>query len=324
MRFQIRRVPLALLLVAAAFTAEAQQPTLPKIGYLSASEGHSALDSAFFDALRNLGHVDGKNVIIEARYSAGHPERFPGFAADLVRRDVDVIAAWSPTAVAAAKKATDTIPIVGITLGSDPVSFGWAASLARPNGNVTGSTSGDWLNAKRLEILKETFPPAERVAILANRTAPSLRGQLAEADRAGRALKIHAEPHAISGPADLEPAFAEMKQRSVNALLVMPDPMLWALRRDIVKLAAEARLPAMYWTSDYTEVGGLISYAESLNVLGARGAIFVDKILKGAKAADLPIEQATTFELVINLKTAKALGLAIPPALLARADEVIE
>src|SRR5260370_29149310 len=160
MRFQIRRVRLALLLVAAAFTAEAQQPTLPKIGYLSASEGHSALDSAFFDALRNLGHVDGKNVIIEARYSAGHPERFPGFAADLVRRDVDVIAAWSPTAVAAAKKATDTIAIVGITLGSDPVSFGWAASLARPNGNVTGSTSGDLLNAKRLEILRETFPPA--------------------------------------------------------------------------------------------------------------------------------------------------------------------
>ena len=319
------RLLVVAVVLAAAFTAEAQQPRQPTLGYLSNSAGHSVPDSAFLDTLQKLGYVNGKNIIIEARYSGGQSDRFPEFAADLVQRKVDVIAAWSPTATAVAKRATNTIPIVGISMGSDPVALGWASSFAHPGGNVTGVTGGDvWLDAKRLELLKEAIPHAERVAVLANRTNPHFHEQLDEANKAGQRLRIQVEPFAVGEPTDLRGAFADMTQRRIDALLVMPDGMLWALRREIVTLAADNRLPAMYWTSDYTEVGGLISYAENLVDIGSRAAVCVDKILRGAKPGDIPIEQPVKFELIVNQKTAKALGLVIPDKLIAITDQVID
>jgi putative ABC transport system substrate-binding protein len=210
-------------------------------------------------------------------------------------------------------------------MGSDPVGLGWVASLARPGGNVTGFTSGDiWLSGKRLELLKEAVPTITRVGVLANPTNPSYRDEVKDAEKAAQSLKIQAGPFDVSNPSDLLRAFQDMKSRGVGALLVVPDGMLWAYRAEIVKTAAESRLPAMYWTSDYVDAGGLMSYAESLTDLGRRAAGYVDRILKGTKPADLPVQEPAKFELVINLKTAKALGLTIPPSLLLRADEVIE
>jgi putative ABC transport system substrate-binding protein len=306
--------------------AEAHQAgSTSKLGYLSNSGGHSVPDNAFMQGLRDLGYVEGRNLIIEARYTDGRSERFSEFAADLVRRGVQVIAAWSPAGVAAAKRATDTVPIIGIAMGSDPVGLGWIASLARPNSNVTGLTSGNvWLSGKRMELLQEAFPTITRVGVLANPTNPFFPAQAKEAETVAHSLKIQVESLAVSSPAGLATVLPEMKKRHMSALLVMPDGMLWARRADIVKMAAEGRMPAMYWTSDYTEAGGLMSYAESLNDLGGRAAGYVDKILKGAKPADLPVEQPQKFELIINLNTAKALGLTIPPSLLQRADQVIE
>jgi len=316
----------SIAILAAPLAAEAQAAkTTPKLGYLSNSGGHSMPDNAFLQGLRDLGYVEGRNLIIEARYSEGRSERFPGFAADLVRLGVQVIAAWSPAGVAAAKKATDTIPIVGIAMGSDPVGLGWIASLARPNSNVTGFTSGNvWLSGKRMELLKEAIPTITRVGVLGNPTNPYFPAQAKEAKTVAHALKIQVESFAISNPAGLATVLSEMKERHISALLVMPDGMLWARRADIVTMAAESRMPAMYWTSDYTEVGGLMSYAESLNDLGRSAAGYVDRILKGTKPGDLPVEQPRKFELIINMKTVKALGLTIPSSLLLRADQVIE
>ena len=320
-----RLILLAFVLGITVFANAQPSDKLPRIGYLSNSGGHSVPDSAFLDALRNRGYIEGRNVAIEARYSAGQSERFSDFSADLVRRRVQVIAAWSPTAVAAAKKATNSIPIVGISMGSDPVGLGWASSIARPGSNVTGFVSGDvWLNAKRMELLKEAIPGATRVAILANPTNPSFAQEIGEADKAARSLKVQTEVLAAKDPAALSKAFDDIASRQISGLLVVPDGMLWAHRVDIVKLAALKRLPAMYWTSDYTEAGGLMSYAESLNDLGIRAAKYVDRILKGAKPGDLPIQEPVKFELIINLKTARALGLTIPPSILQRADQVIE
>ena len=313
--------------LAAPLTVEAQPAGkgTPKLGYLSNSGGHSVPDNAFLQGLRDLGYAEGQNLIIEARYTEGRSERFSGFAADLVRLGVQVIAAWSPAGVAAAKKATDTVPIVGIALGSDPVGQGWIASLARPNSNLTGFSSGNvWLTGKRMELLKEAIPTITSVGVLGNPTNPYFPAQAKEAETVAAALKVQIESFAISNPAGLATVLPEMKRRHISALLVVPDGMLWARRADIVKMAAESRVPAMYWTSDYMEVGGLMSYAESLNDLGRRAAGYVDRILKGAKPADLPVEQPTKFELLINLKTAKALGLTIPQTLLLRADQVIQ
>jgi len=326
MRLRAVALTLALAFFAAPLGVEAQQAgKVPKMGYLSNSGGHSVPDNAFLEGLRDLGYVEGRNLIIEARYSGGRSERFPEFAADLVRLGVQVIAAWSPAGVAAAKKVTDTVPIVGISMGSDPVGLGWVASLARPNSNVTGFSSGSvWLSGKRMELLKQAMPTVTRVGVLGNPTNPGFPAQTEAAETAAHALKIQVESFAMSNPTGLATVFTEMNKRHINALLVMPDGMLWAHRTDIVKMAAESRLPAMYWTSDYTEVGGLMSYAESLNDLGRRAAGYVDKILKGAKPGDLPVEQPAKFELIVNLKTAKGLGLTIPPSLLLRADQVIE
>jgi len=323
---RFRSLLILVLFVAATQIATAQPtPSIRRIGYLSNSGGQSVPDSAFLNALRDRGYIDGRNVVIEARYSAGKSDRFPEFSGDLVKRAVHVIAAWSPTAVAAAKKATNTIPIVGISMGSDPIGLGWASSLARPSGNVTGFVSGDvWLNAKRMELLKEAFPTATRVGILANPTNPSFAQEIGEAEKAALALKIRTETLRATDPGGLSKAFADGVNRQINALLVVPDGMLWAHRADIVSLAAQKKLPAMYWTSDYTEAGGLVSYAESLNDLGVRAAEYVDRILKGAKPGDLPIQEPIKFELIVNLKAARTLGLTIAPSLVGRADQVIE
>ena len=322
-------VTLALSLLLPPLTADAQQPAgkMPKIGLLLPTSGPTDPESTFMQGLRDLGWVEGRNIAIEPRYAAGKVERFPEFAAELVRFGVDVITAWSPPAVVAAKGATDTIPIVGIAMGS-PLEMGWIASLARPGGNLTGlmlfPLDVEQLNSKRLELLKEAVPRATRVAVLANPTIAGTPDTVRSINAAAGSLRIRVEVFYVSNPTDFENVFGEMNKRRAGALLVLADPMFWVYRAEIVKMAAKAHLPAMHWSREYVEVGGLMSYATSLSDLGRRAATYVDKILKGTKPADLPVEQPTKFELVINLKTAKALGLTIPQSVLVRADHVIQ
>jgi ABC-type uncharacterized transport system substrate-binding protein len=318
-------VTLAMGMLAAPRSVEAQQAVrIPKLGYLANSATESAADSAFIHGVRDLGWVDGRTILIEARYVGARSERFPEIARDLVSRGVNVIAAWSPRAVAAAQQATKTIPIVGMSMG-DPVALGVAASFARPGGNVTGVIDlHEELQAKRIEILKETFPGIRRLGILANPTQPTTVEYVRAANLAARSLGLEVELLNVSSPKELDGAFAEISRRRADSLLVVPDGMFWAVREEIVRLAAKERVPAMYWERAYPDVGGLLSYAASLGDIARRGAAYVDRILKGAQPGALPVEQPTKFELVINLKTAKALGLTIPPSLLRRADQVIE
>ncbi len=237
---------------------------------------------------------------------------------------VDVIAVWSPRAVAAVMEATSTIPIVGLSM-ADPVAAGVVASLARPAGNVTGIADlQKELQAKRLELLKETVAGIRRVAVLSNPSQPTAVEYVSATNVAARSLGVRLEVFNVSAPEELVGAFAEIGRRGADGLVVLPDGMFWAVRADIVRLAGKARVPAIYWERAYAEVGGLLSYAASLSDIARRGAVLVDKILKGAKPASLPVEQPTNFELVINKKTAKALGLTIPSSLLLRADHVIE
>ena len=313
-------------LLAAPLATEAQQAgtKVPHIGYLSNSTGRSVPDTAFMEGLRDLGYVDGRNIAIEGRYTSGNSARFTDFAAELVRLRVDIIVGWSPWAVGAAKQVTSTTPIVGISMG-DPVSVGWAASLSRPGGNVTGLTElGIELSGKRLELLREAFPRLGRAAVLGNPTQPFTPILFNSTISAARSLGLEIEVFNADSPKALEAALAGIEKRKSEALVVLPDGMLWAFRRQIVELVAKQRLPAIYWAADYVDVGGLMSYGTSLPDLGRRAATYVDKILKGSSPGDLPIEQPTKFELVINLKTAKALGLTLPQSLMRRADHVIE
>ncbi len=279
-------------------TATAQQGgTVPKIGYLSNSSGDSAPDRAFIDGLRSLGYIEGKNIVIEKRFSVGRTEQFPGFVSDLLRLKVDVIAAWSPSAVGAAQRATSTIPIVGISMG-DPVAQGWALSLRRPGGNITGLANvATELSGKRIGLVKEVLPTVTRVAILANPASLSTSDVLGPTEHAAQSRGIEVSIFNVSEPKGFEKAFADASRHHSSALIVLPDAMYWAHRADIVKLAAKNHLPAVYWAKDFVDVGGLMSYAASLNDLGFRAAYFIDKILRGAKPADLPIEQPTKLEL---------------------------
>jgi putative ABC transport system substrate-binding protein len=279
----------------------------------------------FRQGLRELGWVEGQNTVIDYRYAEGRFDRLPGLAAELVRLKVDIIVAAPTPAAAAAKKATGTIPIVMIAVG-DPVGLGLIASLARPGGNVTGLSFsvGPEILGKQLELLKETVPKLRRVAILSNPANPVQPGQIREVNVAARSLGVQLQFLEARGPNEFDGAFAAMAKERVGALLVLADSMLIAHRTRLADLAARSRLPAAYGTREDVEAGGLMSYGPSLRDLFRRGATFVDKILKGAKPADLPVEQPTKFELVINLKTAKALGLTIPPSLLGRADEIIQ
>jgi putative ABC transport system substrate-binding protein len=311
--------------LAGPHAAGAQQTSRPpRIGYLTPAPSGSPLDVEFSRGLRELGWIEGRNVVIEARYLTGRQEMFSQTAAELASLGVDVIVAWSPLAVAAAKKATSTIPIVGLSMG-DPVRTGLATSLARPGGNVTGVANlRTALTGKWLELLREIVPGITRLAVLANPANLDTDDYRREVDVVTRSWKADFKLFNASTPEDIKPTFVEIHRWRPGGLLVVPDAMFWSQRQAIVGLSAGSRLPAVYWSREYADAGGLVSYAPSLTGMARRGSVFVDRILKGAKPADLPIEQPTMFELIVNLKTAKALGLTIPPSLLARADQVIE
>jgi putative ABC transport system substrate-binding protein len=307
------------VLLAAPLAADAQPAMkVPRIGLLwgsSPSAGGSYLD-AFRQGLRELGYVEGQNIVIENRWAEGRQERFTDLAAELVRLKVDVIVAAISAAALAAKNATTTIPVVMLVVG-DPVRFGFVASLARPGGNITGLTSvGDELFPKQLELLKEAVPRVSRVAVLWNPANPSHGPSLKSIEVAARSLGMQPQLQKARGPDEFDSAFAAMTRARAGALLVLADTMFNLHRTRIADLAVKARLPAMYGLREHVEAGGLVAYAANYADLCRRGATYVDKILKGAKPADLPVEQPTKFELVINLKTAKALGLTIPPSVL--------
>ena len=327
--------PAVLLLVSLALLtgpppAEAQQPaTLARIGCLEtgSASGRAQLWEAFRQGLRDLGYVEGQNISLECRWGEGNNDRLPGLAAELARLKVAVIVASATPAARAAQQATPTIPIV-VTAVADPVGSGLVASLARPGGNVTGlSMLAAELVAKRLELLKEVVPKVARMAVLWHpgvHGEGTIRNMLEETKSAGRALGVQLQFVEVRRPDGFERAFAAIRKERVGALLVFPSPMFIEERRRIVAQAAKSRLPAVYPWRESAEAGGLMSYGVSLPDQFRRAATYVDKIPKGAKPADLPVEQPTRFELVINLKTAKALGLTIPPSILIRADQVIQ
>jgi putative ABC transport system substrate-binding protein len=322
-------VALALGLVAAPFAAEAQQAAkIARIGYLAgylAATPH--LPEAFRQGLRDLGYVEGRNLVIEYRDAEGKYERLPPLAAELVALKVDVILAGGTPQALAAKQATRTIPIV-FASSPDPVGSGLVTSLARPGGNVTGlSFLAPELVGKRLEQLKQALPGVSRVAVLwqpGGQGERTEKDMLKEAEVAARALGVRPQFVEARGPADIDRAFSDMTRARAGALTVLSTPMFVSERRRLVDLAAKNRLPTVFSFREYVDAGGLMSYGPNLADLFRRAATYVDKILKGAKPADLPVEQPTKFDLVINLKTAKALGLTIPPSLLGRADEVIQ
>jgi ABC-type uncharacterized transport system substrate-binding protein len=318
---------LATVLLTAAPHAEAQQPKkVPHVGVLAG--GSASSDKARIDALRQglreLGYMEGKNLVIEYAYADGKTNRLTELAAKLVHLKVEVIVTAGPSATRAAKQATTTIPIV-MAQDSDPVASGLAASLARPGGNITGlSRLSPELSGKQLELLKETVPTLSQLAVFENSTQPGNRQSLNEVELAAGALGVQLQTVNISGPKDIQTAFLAASKRRANGLLVLSSPVLFAQRTEVVELAAKNRLPAIYFALEFAEDGGLMSYGPSITDLFHRAATYVDKILKGARAAELPVEQPTKFELIINLKAAKKIGLTIPPNVLARADRVIK
>src|SRR2546425_52155 len=316
-------------LLAAPLAAEAQQAAkAARLGYLAADRAANPhLQEAFRQGLRELGYVEGRNLVIEYRDAEGKLERFPALAAELVALKVDVIVASGTLAALAAKQATRTVPIV-FSPAADPVASGLVTSVARPGGNVTGlSLLYSELVGKWLELLKQAIPGVSRVAVL---WQPGAFGERTEKDMlkgvevAARALGVRLQFVETRGPEDFDRAFSEMTRARAGALTVLPSNMFVSERRRLVDLAAKNRLPAVYPWREIVDTGGLMSYGPNLADSYRRAATYVDRILKGAKPADLPVEQATKFELVINLKTAKALGLTIPQSVLGRADYVIQ
>jgi putative ABC transport system substrate-binding protein len=321
----VRLSVIALVLVMTGAVAQAQQPTkIPRIGCLYATSLSSARIEAFRQGLRELGYVEGKNIAIEWRSSEGKYDRLPALVAELVRLKVDIIITGGAPAARAAKEATVTIPIVMTQVG-DPVGSGFVASLARPGGNITGlSTLAPELSGKRLELLKEIVPRLSRVAVFGTSTDPDNAQTLREVDLAAGALKVQLQHLDVLSPKDIEAAFrAATKGRADAVLMLVAAPVLGA-RTQFVDLAVKSRLPVIYNTRVLVEAGGLMTYGVNLSDLSRRAAMYVDKILKGAKPTDLPVEQPKKFEFVINLKAAKQIGLTIPPNVLARADKVIK
>ncbi len=319
---------LALGLLAAPLAAEAQPPAkVSRIGVLfgGSASTNAHLAEALRQGLSAAGYEDGRSILIEFRYADGKVDRFPDLAAELVRLKVDVIVAPTTPAALAAQKATATIPIITVSV-ADPVASGLVTSLGRPGGNVTGLTllPGPEIIGKYLELLKEAVPKVSRVAVLWNPGTQAHPLLLKEAERPARLLKLVLRPVEARGPGEIEGAFERAAREGAGALVVLPDPSFFSERVRIAALAGKSGLPAMYGVREHVEAGGLMAYATSLPDLFRRAAVYVDKILKGAKPADLPVEQPTRFELVINLKTAKALGLTIPQSVLIRADEVIQ
>jgi len=318
---------LAVFLLAVPLAAEAQAPAkIPRIGFLSARPptDNPYFIEAFRQGLRELGYVEGQTIAIEYRFAEGRPERLPALAAELVRLKVDVIVTGGTPAPLAAKQATSTIPIVFAVAG-DPVAEGLAASLARPGGNTTGLSSiSPEVVGKQLELLKEAAPKVSGVAVLQNPSNYGHPPMLRQAEDAARTLGVQLHVVQAGSPAEIDAAFAMMRSQRAGGVLVLRDPLFLAQRTQIAALAAKSRLPAVYGFREQAEAGGLMAYGASAPLMYRRAATYVDKILKGAKPGDLPIEQPIRFELVINLKTAKALGLTIPQSLLLRADEVIQ
>jgi ABC-type uncharacterized transport system substrate-binding protein len=319
----------ALAVLVVPLIAKAQSTgRIPAIGFLSF--GFAATikpqDEAFRRGMQELGYVEGQNVVIERRYANGRPDRLRRLVAELVERQVDVIVALSSTAALAAKRATTTVPVV-FALANDPVGVGLVSSLARPGGNVTGLTPMNaQLNAKRLELFKDAVPGVSRVAVLSVSDYPALarQGMVREMEAAAQRLHLDLRVFEVGHRDELRTVFAAMAKDRVSGVTVLPLPLLTTERRLITELALRYRLPSIFQWREYVEVGGLMSYGPNPLDLIRNAARYVDRLLKGAKASDLPVEQASTFELVINLKTAKALGLTIPPSLLLRADQVIE
>ena len=327
-------VVLALSLILSPLVADAQPAgKVPRIGFLSPASpsdaGHNPSDlavlfAAFRQGLRELGYVEGQNIKIESRWAEGNYDRLPGLAADLVRLKVDVIVTYGTPASQAAKQATGTIPIVMAAI-IDPVASGLVTSIARPGGNLTGqSMMSPDLAEKQLEILKEVVPKISRVAVLHNPANPGNAPQLRHAQDAARALGVRLQLLGARGPSEIDSAFAAMTNEQAGAVIVLVDAVLQNNRTRITDLAARHRLPAVYGLSEYAEVGGLLAYGPNRLDMFRRAVTYVDRILKGAKPGDLPVEQPTKFQLVINLKSAKALGLRIPQSVLVRADEILQ
>jgi len=314
---------LGLGILSGPFAANAQQPArVPRIGFLAV--GSSPRVEAFWQGLRELGYVEGQNIAIERRFAESKLDRLPGLTAELVRLKVDVIVAPDPPSASAAKEATRTIPIVMRSSG-DPVEAGLVASIPHPGGNITGVYSiADELVGKRLELLKEVAPRVSRVAVLWSPDWPGSVHWFRDVEGAARSLGVQLQSLEARRPADFDRAFEAAKKGRAGALITLRNPVIVSSQRQVVNLAAKGRLPAIYDDREFVESGGLMSYGTNLADLYRRLATYVDKILKGAKPADLPVEQPTRFELVINLKTAKALGLTIPQSVLFRADQVIQ
>ncbi len=318
-------IALTLLLLAAPLAAEAQSAKVPRVGLLGlGSPGSASLFESLRQGLRERGWVEGQNIAFEDRTTVGQYTRLPDVAAELVRLKVDTIVTWGTTAALAARKATGTIPIV-TTTGGDPIETGLAASLARPGGNVTGlTTSGSELIGKRIELLKEILPGLSRIAVLWNPESRTEPLSLRDAEAAARSLGLQVQPTEVRHPEGLEKAFASMAHKRAEALAPVSSNMFRVHRAKLVELAARHRLPAIFPDRASVEAGGLMSYGPDEKAIFRQLANYVDRILKGAKPGDLPIEQPTRFELVINRKAAKALGLTIPPSLLLRADQIID
>jgi putative ABC transport system substrate-binding protein len=327
----MRRRELILGLSGAAasfpFAAGGQQKTMPVIGYLSlAAPGPFApLTAAFRRGLNDTGYIEGRNVTLEYRWADGHEDRLTALAADLVSRKVDVLTTFGGIrAVMAAKTATSTIPIV-FEVGADPVAYGLVASIARPGGNLTGVSilTAD-LNPKRFALLSELIPRARAIAVLVNAGNAGAGRIVTDMQQAGRANRVLLHILSVVGTQEFDSAFASLAQLQADALLVANDPVFFGRRDELVALAARHAIPAMYEWREFAEIGGLISYGTSIAGMYREKGRYVGRVLAGAKPADMPIQQPTKFELVINLKTAKSLGLTVPESLLARADEVIE
>ena len=325
-RWSVVSITLCALLFALCSFAAAQQPAkIPRIGYLTneSLSATSARGETFLQGLRELGYVEGKNIVVEWRSAEGKLDRVPALAAELVRLKVDVIVTIGSSVSRSAKKATSTIPIVMAQV-NDPVGDGLVASLARPGGNITGlSTLAPELSGKRLELLNDVVPKLSRVAVMGTSTIPGNAQQLKEAELAAGAFGIKVQYLDVLNAKEVESAFRGANKARAEALLGLGGPVLNSQRTQVVELALKSRLPAVYWRSDFVEAGGLMSYGTSFTELWQRAATYVDKILKGAMPADLPVEQPTKFELQINLKAAQQIGLTIPPNVLARADRVI-
>ncbi len=318
-------VTLTVGLLVAPLAADAQTKKVARIGYLGTTPtGQEANLEAFRQGLRDHGWIEGRNIVIEYRWAQAKFERLPELATELVRLKVDLIVAPTSLNVQAVKQATSTIPIV-FPVHSDPIGAGHIASLARPGGNITGLTQvQSELDAKGLELLKETVPEVTRVAVLWAPDWPAHGPVLKAVEATARTLGLQLQTLAPRSAAEFESAFSAMVREHAGALRVLSAPLYFAERRQLADLALKHRLPAMFGPREYAEAGGLMSYGANLRDMFRRAAAYVDKILKGAKPADLPVEQPTKFELVINLKTAKALGLTIPQSVLIRADEVIQ